>query len=325
MSKATGIPVSPHESVDLEDIAALADGRLVGAERQRVVQRLAADEASYEVFKEVLRFQEEQAEAVAAAEVGDEDQQSGILVSIERRRAAWQRWAPVGLAAAAMLVLAVALPRWIGVPSDARALTAASLEDEAVFARLTNAWYRAVRNSLRGATSARSERLEFQLGVEIVGLHIALRTQDVEQARGIALRLSSLLANPELQYLAIDGAGALAQDLAARLEEGEVGVALDESTRALEEKLAAGSFDLFFDFGRWVEAGRLAAAARNTDFFDSRASHRMLRRLEQSGPGDSGPKEYAADLRREIERAPRDLAKLDRVLVEIARRQGARL
>lgn len=84
-----------HNGVDLETLAAYADGRLTGEERAAVEAKLAADEDSYELLVELMRTQD----AVNAAP----------LPATAPTRAPRLWWIGGSLAAAAALVLAVRL------------------------------------------------------------------------------------------------------------------------------------------------------------------------------------------------------------------------
>lgn len=139
-------PSTPGNLPDLEDLAAFAEQRLEGSARQAVMDRLASDEEYYEVYVELLRFRDEEAELLAgleddvssaapmptpvAAEApvpGDDVDPSepvtdtgpigsepagGKLLRPNR----WRRWAPVASLAA---MLAVAAGLWLLVGSSA--------------------------------------------------------------------------------------------------------------------------------------------------------------------------------------------------------------
>ena len=126
----------------LETIGAFVDGRLMDRERETIADHVASCEACYFVFSEAARTQ-----VVAKAK--------GNVVPFPRR-ITWRIAA--GLAAAAMLVLAVNVFRPFGANGDERALT------ELVIAvgtartfepRLTGGFaYAPVRGRVRGANDA---------------------------------------------------------------------------------------------------------------------------------------------------------------------------
>ncbi|MEM7351641.1 MAG: hypothetical protein AAF657_12670 [Acidobacteriota bacterium] len=284
-SKDSGLPSTPGE-VDLEDIAALADGRLEGAERQRVIERLAEDEASYEIFQEVLRFQEDEEQRTEAPEVSavEEPDEREVVVPIDRGRKVSPRrwWMPVvGVAAAAMLALVVGIEQ---VPMDARSLIETSIQAGTEVDELDSDWYSVARTTYRGVGGSEDARLEFQAGLEIAGIHIALITKDIDQASTLAGRLAVLLRN-EAWFLPPVGAEIQAGDIEARLVAGEISsegaLAL---TQNLEQTLEENLFESpYFDYGRWVEAGRLAATSGEPEYFSGRVQRRLLRQLEKVG------------------------------------------
>ena len=281
------------EGSDLEEIAALIDGRLEGEERARVIARLAQDEASYEVFAEVLALQEEPSatEAPAIVEVGDETEDAEV-VSMDRAELRggparpWNRWLPTApMLAAAVLTAIVGIPLqqgWI-LPKALRAdgLLTEALRSERIEARgLDEEWYRGGKRNTRGVGAASAaDRIDFQLGVQSIDLHVALTFDDLEQAKLATDRILNLLDDDRGLYveqteyrLFLESLGS-APDLSALL---------DESSR-LEARLEESVAGLYFDFGLWLEAARLATLAGEVDFFRHRKTRRMLRRLDQGG------------------------------------------
>jgi tetratricopeptide (TPR) repeat protein len=125
----------------LETIGAFVDGRLMERERETIADHLASCEACYFVFSEAARTQV----------VGKE---KGNVVPFPPRRVTWQM-AISGLAAAAMILLAVNLWYPFGANGDERALTnlvTAVGTARTVEPRLTGGFaYAPVRGPVRGA------------------------------------------------------------------------------------------------------------------------------------------------------------------------------
>jgi len=124
----------------LETIGAFVDGRLMDRERETIADHVASCEACYFVFSEAARTQ-----------VGAQTKSN--LVSFPRRRVTWQV-AMSGLAAAAMIVLAVNLwsPRGGGDQQALDQLVAAVGAARTFDARLTGGFaYAPVRGPVRGS------------------------------------------------------------------------------------------------------------------------------------------------------------------------------
>ena len=315
------------EGPDLEDIAALIDGRLAGAERARVVARLAEDEASYEVFSEVLRLQEEEQPAEGPVAVEPANARGEVVPFDHRSRrgpsgSGWRRWLPAAAMLAAALS-AVVIGSLLRDPSrDARSLTVASLRNAAPSTGLDD-WYGEGKITLRGegVTGATDNKVDFQLGVQVVDLHVALATNDLGHARTALQRQLNLLNNDD-RALYLEGARY--ERLLEMLEQGPDAAVLRAEAATGERELEESVGGLYFDFGRWVEAARLAAEVGEVDFFTHRRTRRMLQRLERAGL------EKTSELLRQIcanavadRAAPGALRKVRQDLDKIARQYSA--
>ncbi len=343
-----GSPVPSENSVDLEDIAALIDGRLKGAERQRVVEHLAEDEASYEVFQEVLQLQDsiDLGSTVDIEEAPDSEELTEA-VSFEARQsrpAAWRRWMPsAGLAMAAMLATVV-IGLSIGgrlnlvpvnpdaLPVNSAQLVVGSLESAKersdlgpLVDRLDAEWFSRGKRITRGSARANDmDRVDFQLGVQIIDLHIAFETAKIEEAKAVTRQLLSLLRNDERSIFFQDQI-ASCESLLAGLTGGEALSSLDGDRQRLEKELRNAAEKVFFDFGRWVEAGRLAATAGQSEFFVDRKARRMLERIEQARLHDSVPGLMQQVLAEGSVGSPEAMREIEKNLVRIAQLSGARL
>ena len=278
----TGSPVPSMNPVNLEDIAALIDGRLEGAERQRVVEHLAEDEASYEIFQEVLHLQEDMNTELAEADQAVEDDELADLVPIEalQPKPTWRRWTPTAALAMAAMLATVVIGLSIGTRighrnSRAVALVAESFEmaDERgavtnpdhprseLSERLDGAWFSRSKRNYRGDSPAgETDRVDFQLGVQVVDLHIALETEKLELAKAAAERLLWLMNNDE-RSIFLRSEIDTCEKILAGIIAGADSSSLAEERQLLETRLERITERVYFDFGRWVEAGRLAVVA----------------------------------------------------------------
>jgi len=343
-----GSPVPSESPIDFEDIAALVDGRLEGVDRQRVVEHLAENEASYEIFQEVLQLQDDIGSGlvVDVVEASDSEERSEA-VSFEARQprpAAWRRWMPsAGLAIAAMLATVI-IGLSIGgrlnlvpvdpdaLPVNSAQLVVGSLESAKersdlgpLVDRLDAEWFSRGKQITRGSARANDmDRVDFQLGVQIIDLHIAFETAKLGEAKEVTRQLLSLLRNDERSIFFQDQI-ASCESLLAGLVEGEALSSLDGDRQRLEKELRNAAEKVFFDFGRWVEAGRLAATAGQNEFFVDRRARRMLERIEQARLHDSVPGLMQQVLAEGSVGSPEAMREVEKSLVEIARRSGARL
>lgn len=289
---------------DLEDIAALIDGRLEGPERDRVVALLAEDEASYEVFAEALRVQEELSEAPPLESAGEEGGTVADVVPIERpaqkvRPRPGRRWLPaarrwrsaVTVAAAAALLIVIMGALWRQQQqmfwSSDRALTVAGLRPgsgspppgsgETGSKGPDDEWYRGGKIQVRGeAPSSASDRADFQLGAQTIDLHIALTFADRPQAKSALQRMDKLLEERALYLEQTD-----VQRFQATVEQtSDLRALRDESTR-LEQELRQSVGGLYFDLGVWVEAARLAALVGEREYFAHRKSRSLQKQLRK--------------------------------------------
>src|SRR4029077_3050721 len=110
----------------------------------------------------------------------------------------------------------------------------------------------------------RSDReASFQMGVQLVNLQLSLEANDAEKARGDILpRIRQVLDTQPLISPLTDAFTALSADLeskSARELLGKAAQVAHDSRDYLDEP--------YLDLGQWVEAGRLAALARNPSFF----------------------------------------------------------
>lgn len=266
--------VAPEE-VDLELICAFIDGRLSGDDRQRALRMLAESESAFEVYSEALR---------ARADLG-----GGDVVPIASRLSRRTRipWRTIGSVAAAAVALLAVFPV-VQARRDRGVMDATSAE--LVQPLMSSP---AVRTLLASATDERgwsitrggSDRLAdstiaFRLGVRTVDVQIALAQGDTLRADRMAREILESLNAVQ----ASDFVKAEYSTLRAGVARGDASDRLVASASNAEEELDKLLQSFWFDFGRWVGTGELAARTRSEAFFADRRTTRFLESAaERSG------------------------------------------
>ena len=262
---AVNLPPYTEGCPSAEMLAAYIDGVLDKAEADRVAAHLADCEDCYFVYSETLRFQLE----------------SDNVLPFPKPRPKFdpgQLWRIaalliVGVGGAGTLAYLVWEPPTLSTAEMAAPIPAQS---EAVFNDDNGIWKGPI---LRGG-EAPEEVAEpaFRMGVQLVNLQVSLRAgKTVEAQNAIAAILGILKV------------GVLTQDLqdqytklTVSLEKGNpvAGTALAEADRLAKDLREVYPGDeVSLDLGQWVEAGRLAAAAKNPAFFREGDAPSFLRRL----------------------------------------------
>jgi hypothetical protein len=264
----------------LEEIAALAEGRLRGEERDRLVGHLAGCEECREVLAATAGVLEDSV-AVPSDRIA--------AVSPLRRRP----WLPFAMAAAsAALVLGTltvyqrtAPPR---LPSHAEWVAKAPPAVDLV----PNLWGGVVLrgNEETGELSPRSA----ELGALLADLEIALTAADGERASELTDRISRIL----------EDAGGLDREvadlaLAARLEGDERLNALGRALPAIDRIARERFLTFYLDLGTFAERARLAEMAGDTRFVSSGSARRYLERVlrQRREPLSSGARSALQQLR----------------------------
>lgn len=243
-------------NLDLELLAALADGRLSGKERERAVKMLASSDDALEIFANTVR---------------EKPQDSATVVPISRARS-W-RWAKIAapLAAAAAIAFAM-LPRLLGtsglvIPATMQLASAPRFSDAVRGDWDDHKWAvnRGVGSSgPAGVGSEVEAKLAFRLGVRTVDVVVALRVPDTALAGRLTAEITETLKS-------VDFAQAVAAryvDFGKRISMDPPAKSIDRATeieKQLGDLLGSPSFTL----GQWAEVADLAAQAREPQFFSS--------------------------------------------------------
>ncbi len=272
-------------------LAAFVDGNVTREERSRIVNHLVACGDCREVVAETARFLEED-EATEEGEVSPE------AAVVAHPRARWARWTVLAVSAAA--AAAVLIVAWPAGPPTAAGLVAELGPGTELAPRLPADWDAAVWPVNRGPLGCDAEKTApFCAGARAVDLAIALRIGDRERSASLASEVASYLSAIEFT----DEFQSRYRSLRDRIDSGEplesVGEAAAALDRALERELAF--YERFYALGRWAEAGRLAAASGELEYFRARKVRRFADRLDLS---DLPPK--LADRLRSIRETLRD-------------------
>lgn len=279
-----GGPAGPEGHPELEEMAALIDGRLSEERAASLRSHLASCAECREVFFETVDFV-----------LGEEAQgREAALLPFDRPRQTrrWKSRVAVALPAAAVLTLSLGLvyTNFIAAPSVAWAKLARDLSHQQP--RVANAFHNLI---LRGNATPEDEisKQSFRLGVALVNLQVSLEGENRQQADNALAKINGL--NDDLRP---------ASDVTKfyRRLRNRLPRHLQPLTERAEKM--AGRFrdgpaeNLYLDFGMWAEAGHLAAAAGDASFLTSRDNRRfpayLRRQLKKEG--DSLPREVQSAL-----------------------------
>lgn len=264
----------PHiePELDLELLAALLDGRLHGAERERALRLLAESDAAREVFADALK-------------VTNDPSVHTVLPLVpaprQRRLRPWRVAVPVAAAA----VLTIALLPTMRSQSDAPLLLATSelaapvTDHPEAAARLGTGWEQRTWSVLRGGPSPQADSaLSFRLGVRSVDLRVALELSDLALADRLMGEMLGWLESVDFAETASSEYRAFRSRLRDGAGETEL---LGEATR-LEAKLGELLHPFWFGFGQWCGAGELASQVGIGAFLESSLTTRVLNEALES-------------------------------------------
>jgi hypothetical protein len=278
MNTATGICPS------LEEIAAFLDGRLTGEDRARMVAHLADCPSCYEVFAEAARFQleEEEEEAEDPPEVA---LPAAVVVPFLRKRPL--PWiAPASIAAMLVIGLA-ALPlyQWYSQSYNQRdddpmpKMISAELVSPELVKRAggDEFWSKGTTRGTGKTQETFITTAEFLVGAHLVDLQLALARNDGDAALGRFLPLinqnttNAMIPEPQRKFYSKTALGRLQSPTA---QPRDLLPDADRTERSLDE---GTSWPLAF--GKWAEAGRLAASVQESGFFQDEKNRELLRWL----------------------------------------------
>ena len=276
----------PQDCVALEDVAALAEGRLDGAARERVVGHVAACARCNEVL----------AGTVAVLGEMPFEAPAGPFPLANAR--SWVRSGPSLSALAAglaILVVSVAYTR-LATPSPPGATewVASMAPAERLVPHL---WGGVV---MRGTPSeGELSRQSAELGALLIDLEVTLSAEDVPRASEMLRRIASRL----------EAAGLLETEVArlrtiARAEGAELPRRAREALPEVQGAVRHRFVTFYLDLGAFAEQSRLAGLTGHDRFFDERRTRRYVSwLLEQRGEPLAPPIESALRTLRDGPRA----------------------
>jgi hypothetical protein len=265
------------DEFDPDLVAAFIDGRLSGAERERVVRLLAESEEAFEIYADAVRARD------------DLRQSEVVPLPLPAPRPApvrpWWLTAGAPLAAAAALLIAV-LPRVqsnlanaafaMRAESIAQPLTARPQLATALRSALDEPRWSATRG---GVSTFVDSTAALRLGARATDLQVALAVEDRERAGRVAAEMVELLGSVNLS----DAARAEYGDLRKRITNGDSIGPIVGAAAAADDKLRDFLDSRWYGLGKWFAAGELAARTHSADFFKSTETVRFLDGAIRSG------------------------------------------
>ncbi len=260
---------SERHCLEHEVLAAFIDRRLVGDEREDVIEHLADCDDCYELFTETLRFQisEEKKETGGRFET-DSAGRRGLSA------AGWWRLA------AAITLMAVGLFSFQSLrrPKFEVASLVDRLERRASVPELASNLFDGVGwTVMRGGRDYyqfldfRPANRAFRLGVRTVDLEVALRAGDRERTTVYLAELEGMSGRIDLAGELVSYQYGLIREELETASRDDLLAAAGNAAEDAEQVADADLEDLrYFAFGKWVEAGRLAAAQGDERFFRRR-------------------------------------------------------
>lgn len=291
--------LTEQRSPDLEELAAYLDGQLSRERKAQVEERLLHDEDFYEIFLETVHFQQEHGQQA----------HDGRTETVETTVVWWRSSRIVApLAAAAMLLLVIGLPRLTHRFSAGEWV--AQLDAPAVVAR--EGWAEPGWTVLRSGNVAQGryqpEELAFRLGLRAVDLRVALAAEDRIAAARLAAMLEELAGASDL-FVTASVYGDVLEQIDDDAGFDDLMKLAATAGEFLEESFEDGSPEARrLALGGWTEAGRLAALTGNAEVLagvvlndeDARSNEKIAQQVatlesitQRPDPGEKGFDEAA--------------------------------
>ncbi|MEO6525470.1 MAG: hypothetical protein ABIP93_02485 [Gemmatimonadaceae bacterium] len=290
-------------AMDPERLAALLDGRLAAADRQRLMEKLAVSDESLAAYADAAAVLGElEREGVIAARATEADgaapapsvvppgvtttpaEQRATVTPIAEARARSRpvsrmplmRWAAL---AAAVVIMIAGPVLWRrsrpdgGIDLASGAVSyAALLAPDVRAAGLPVGWDATPWGTTRGASDPLTpEARAVRVGSRVTDLELAAGARDTAATRAIANEVAALLEE-------VPGAGAVSSTYRSFAGAAADTEALSRARR--DAALVAGQDDLAL--GLWLEAARVAAARRDSAYFGRPESRASLARARGS-------------------------------------------
>ncbi len=308
-----GAGSGPAEHPELEEIATLVDGRLSKARAARLRRHLAACDECREVFLDVVDLVCEKDEEEAPERKPDQPPLEPPIIRPIRppSRRRFERYALPAAAAAAVAIGLAFYPK--PPPNMGAAVAVLAAELAAPAYREPTATALDPKNVPRGIGKGHSQDLFFGLGRADAALSVSAEAKNLGGFDDAATKINQM--NERLGKQLDPEAKAFFADLRAEASPGRDLRPLAKRAADLLDKYGPAAARLSIDFGRWTEAGFLAAAARDEGFLQSSAMRRFPAYLRKRAEGRLDPAALQAvgDLETLLERrelGPADFAAL---------------
>jgi hypothetical protein len=259
-----------------EELAAYIDGVLNKGEAAKVAEHLASCERCYEIYAETLRFQLDT--AAAAPKVVPFPSYK------ERLPAAARYWLPI----AALLLVGVGAGtafHFLWPPPELVVAEVAPLPPNPAQTDQPM-WLGPTYRGEGGEEDVKVDEASFRMGVQLVNLQLSLEANNADEARGDILpRIRQVLDTQTAVSSLVESFTALSAGLESKAPRELLGKAAQvthDSRDYFDES--------YLDLGRWVEASRMAALARNPSFFQQADTRSFFRRFlwrDKLGIGDT--------------------------------------
>ena len=304
---------------DLELLAALADGRLSGVERERAIKLLADSDEALELFANTLR----DLPAVAP--------DATVVPITSARRWRWRQW-KVMVPAAVAAGLAFVVPRMAQLGGTGGLVNQFAMNvarDPRVVSGLPEGWEQRGWSVTRGgdlspgtarAGDSTESKLAFRLGVRTVDLQAALQRGDTAIADVLTTEMIGTLR----------GIG-FSEMVASRYADLRSGLAADPLARSIDraiqnERELRGFLRSppSFVYGQWASAADLAAQAGDRAFFETNGT-RFIRSTMPAGSLTADDIEDIQSINGRLNQAANDhaLDGVHAVLLKIIRRRAS--
>lgn len=309
---ATETPTALGTCPTDEELAAFLDGTLTKAERARVTAHLADCESCYEIFAGTVHFLEDSSLVEVAA--------AAVLPFVSKKEGGGggiRRWLPAAAAAVLVAGLGYGGYKELSAPPALTALVAPVAHRPGVAGKINVTRYRGEGGEDEDLLSLRPA---FLVGARLVDLRLSLQAGDRAKAsdllRDMGNQLKKVSFLDEEADRHIQEANALEQK------------ATDEDLRRIDASLPARERDFeeilpsSFDFGKWTEAGRLAAETQAPGFFGWRNRWYLRRFLKNKDDYEEGVAGHLAEIEQIWDRGnlqPKDYQDLSRQFGEIVR------
>lgn len=266
--------MAASDELDLDLIAALIDGRLSGAERERAIKQLSESEAAFEIYADALRVRPD----LQAPEAKVLPFTTPVAAEKRAGRPGLP-WRTIGSLAAAAVVLIAIVPQYMARQNSAAFDAPASEITMALARRPDLSQHLAADWDARGWSVTRGESarlvdttMAFRLGVRAVDLNLALATGDTARATRLTSEIVESLNRVQLSELA----KAEYVELRTHLARSESAAQLTDRASHAEKTLDQLIDSYWFGFGRWVAGGELAASTQTKEFFSEPRTARFL-------------------------------------------------